>query len=317
MTPRVSIVIPVFNHERFIKECVDSVLSQDYPGLEIIVVDDGSTDGTPEILRNYGERVSVLRQPNSGAARALNRGFQAARGDWIGWLSSDDLYLPGKISAQMLTARNRPQAQLLYTDWIKIDAQGRELSRHVSPEYEPGFAIWQLLEGQFINGSSVMFRRDLLVHDFFDGARGLDFDGDLWFRLLKAGVEFVRTPGFLINYRWHEQNMSHKRLLFRRNRDATRISVVRTLDDSQLFPSTSAHKMRADVHKLVRGLVRDDCFGTAALVIKRAASAGKVGWGIQSLAPVFSVLSSPRSEPLVTLWRFGLRVRRLAIGEKR
>jgi len=304
MASRVSIVIPVFNHERFIQECVDSVLAQDYPELEVIVVDDGSTDATPAILGGYGDRLRVLRQENSGAARALNRGLQAAHGDWVGWLSSDDAYLPGKIAAQLALAAARPAAGLLYTDWIMINAAGGELSRHVSDEPAATWALWRLLLGNFINGSSVLLRRDVLLrHGAFDEGLRADVDGEMWLRLLRAGVDFARAPGFFLRYRWHAQNMSHRRLLMRLSKDVTRMRVLREAPDSQLFPPSAPGGVRAAAQALCEALVRQECYGAAALAIERAVAAGQLARRWRYRVQVLRAMSSSRSEPFLATWR--------------
>jgi teichuronic acid biosynthesis glycosyltransferase TuaG len=304
MSARVSIVIPVFNHERFIRESIESVLAQDFPALEVVVVDDGSTDGTPAIVAEYRDRVRIIRQENAGAARALNCGLRAATGEWIGWLSSDDVFLPGKITAQLATARIRPQVGLLYSSWIKIDAAGAELSRHVSPELIASQAIWQLMQGNFINGSSVLLRRDVIQrHGVFDESLRADVDAEMWFRLLLAGVEFAHPSGFFLRYRWHAQNMSHQRLLMRQSMETTRMKVIRTATNDQLFPALPTGGSVAAARGLVRGLLRHECFGAAALAIKRGVDAGFLPRRTRGWIWPLQCMSSARAEPLVSVGR--------------
>lgn len=309
MHPRVTVVIPVFNHERFIAECVESVLAQDYANLETIVVDDGSTDRTPSILAQYGDRLRILRQENAGAARALNRGIAAANGEWIGWLSSDDVYIAGKITAQMATAVVRPSAGLLYTDWIAIDAEGRELSRHVCTEIEPSRALWSLLQGNFINGSSVLIRRDVFERNgIFEEGLQADVDGEMWFRLLRANVGFARTPGFFLRYRMHSQNMSRKLLLMRLSMDATRVATVRAAKDTQLFPMALPGENDLIAPLLVRALLRQECFRAASLTISLGVASRRLARPMSILIPLLHGLGSRWSEPVISARRF---VRRL------
>src|SRR2546428_1998680 len=135
MKPLVSVVIPVYNQERYIAEAVDSVLRQTYPDVELVVVDDGSTDRTPEIVKGYGSRLRYMHQDNSGAATALNRGIQAASGELVGWLSSDDVYEPTKVERQVELFASRPEISLAYTDFNVIDADGKVILPGGSPIY--------------------------------------------------------------------------------------------------------------------------------------------------------------------------------------
>ena len=97
----VSVIIPVFNGEKYIRCAIDSVLEQDYKPIEIIVIDDGSSDATLEILRDLGNEISIYHQPNKGSAAARNLGIRMAKGSYIAFLDADDYWFPGKISAQM------------------------------------------------------------------------------------------------------------------------------------------------------------------------------------------------------------------------
>src|SRR5512143_710688 len=97
--PLISIVIPSFNQSRFIAATVDSVLNQDYPRLKCIVIDGSSTDGTVDILRQYGDRIHWISEPDRGQAHALNKGWRLAQGEILGWLNSDDTYRPEAIQA--------------------------------------------------------------------------------------------------------------------------------------------------------------------------------------------------------------------------
>src|SRR5271156_2034659 len=99
--PAVSVIIPTYNYGRFVTEAVDSVLAQSYTDHEVIVVDDGSVDDTPERMQPYAERVRYLRQPNQGPSAARNNGIEAARGEYVAFLDADDLWHPRKLEAQL------------------------------------------------------------------------------------------------------------------------------------------------------------------------------------------------------------------------
>jgi glycosyltransferase involved in cell wall biosynthesis len=114
--PLVSVVIPTYNYARFVSEAVDSVLAQTYPSLEVVVVDDGSTDDTREVLARYGDRIRYIYQPNAGLPAARNTGIKAARGEFIGLLDSDDVFHPRKFELQMRYMLAHPEVGMLATD---------------------------------------------------------------------------------------------------------------------------------------------------------------------------------------------------------
>ncbi len=113
----VSVVIPCFNASRYIAAAIDSVRVQNWPDLEIIVVDDGSTDGSAELVATNFPEVRLIRQANQGAARARNHGIREARGSWIAFLDADDIWLPGKLTAQSDILLGDPSARVVYTAW--------------------------------------------------------------------------------------------------------------------------------------------------------------------------------------------------------
>lgn len=123
---RVSVIMPAYNTAHYIREAIDSVLEQDYPNKELIVIDDGSTDGTVEVLRSYGDRITLLTQHNQGSAVARNAGLEAARGEYIAFLDSDDVWLPGKLRLQIEHLQRHPDVGMVYARWSvwKPEADG-------------------------------------------------------------------------------------------------------------------------------------------------------------------------------------------------
>ena len=113
--PLVSIVTPSFNQARFLEATLRSVLEQDYPNIEYLVVDGASTDGSVEIIRRYADRLTWwVSEKDNGQSEAINKGMRRARGEFIGWLNSDDIYLPGAVSAAVSAFLSHPQAGLIY-----------------------------------------------------------------------------------------------------------------------------------------------------------------------------------------------------------
>lgn len=124
--PRVSTIIPAFNGERFIGQAIESALAQTYTNIEIIVVDDGSTDATREVVAQYAGRVAYLHQPNAGVAAARNRGIREAHGDFIALLDQDDVWRCDKIKIQVAAFESIKDCAVVFSDYSLIDAEGRE-----------------------------------------------------------------------------------------------------------------------------------------------------------------------------------------------
>ena len=123
----VSVVIPAYNHARYLAAAIDSALAQTYAPVELIVVDDGSTDDTPRVLAAYGDRIRVIRQPNQGAGAARNAGLAASRGEYVAFLDSDDIWLPRKLELQMARFDADPDLGLVHCGAETIDEEGRTI----------------------------------------------------------------------------------------------------------------------------------------------------------------------------------------------
>jgi len=155
----VSVVIPTYNAASFLEQAVDSALAQTYGAVEVIVVDDGSTDHTAEVLGRYANRLRVLQQANQGAAAACNAGVEAAAGGWIAFLDADDEWLPAKLERQL----NRcGDFAISHTDSVCFgdSIEGEVLRSSFEPQYG-GKVLGQLLVRNFITKSSVLMRRDV------------------------------------------------------------------------------------------------------------------------------------------------------------
>lgn len=145
-TPRFSVVIPVFNGAAFLARAIDSVLAQTWPAHEIIVVDDGSTDGTPEIARRYGDRIRYLRQDNRGVSAARNHGAQVATGDWLAFLDADDWYYPDRLRWHGEWIAEGESLDFLTGDYHYVNGVGRILSRSMD-QHESGKAMLSKAQG--------------------------------------------------------------------------------------------------------------------------------------------------------------------------
>ena len=177
MAPLVSVVIPTFNAAGFLPEAIASVLAQDFSDYEIVVVDDGSTDDTPQILARYGSQVRAVRQRNAGASVARNCGARAARGRYLAFLDSDDRWMPGKLTRQAaIAARN--EFPIVHTDASKIDPQGRIIATSSNPERQKQNG--NVFEEFFMHDiSAVLTSTALIRRACFDEVGGFDETGEV------------------------------------------------------------------------------------------------------------------------------------------
>lgn len=171
VSDKISIVMPTFNHRAFIERSILSVLNQDYPNLEFIIVDGGSKDGTVEIIKKYASHLAYwVSEPDGGQSDALNKGFRHATGEIFGWLNSDDLYLPGAFAQAARAFAENPLKRIVHGDWLAIDAED-DIIAH---EYSFDFSLNQFkYEGFHINAQAMFWKRD--VHSRFSG-----FDAGLY-----------------------------------------------------------------------------------------------------------------------------------------
>lgn len=188
--PRVSVVIPAYNAAWCIRRAVDSVLAQDFRDLELIVVDDGSSDATAEVLATYGSALTLVRQANGGLSNARNRGITQARGSYIAFLDADDWWQPSKLSRQASLLDNRPDLLFCSTTTSVVTPEGRHLPDWRCGSCEDGALTHIFQANAFVagSGSSVMVRREVFDHTggFDETLRSLE-DIDMWMRLAAVG----------------------------------------------------------------------------------------------------------------------------------
>ncbi len=192
--PKVSVIIPTYNRLPMLKEAIDSVLFQDFEDFELIVVDDGSTDGTSDEVKRMGGRVRLIQlSENRGVSAARNKGIFHARGKYIAFLDSDDLWLKGKLKIQVNFLDENPQYPLCYTDeiWIRRGKRVNPMKKHA--KYS-GWIFEKCLPLCIISPSSAMMRRTLFTKvGLFDEALPVCEDYDFWLRVS------ARFPIFFIN----------------------------------------------------------------------------------------------------------------------
>ena len=182
--PLVTIVTPSLNQGRFIRETIESVLGQDYPRLEYLIIDGGSADETAAVAAEYGSRLTFLSEPDRGQSDAINKGFRRARGQILAWLNSDDVLLPGAVSAAVRALGERPDCAAVYGEGYRMDESGRILGRF--PFTEP-FNLWKLVSvTDYVLQQTLFMRRAALEEaGYLDVSLRYTMDWDLLIRLGK------------------------------------------------------------------------------------------------------------------------------------
>jgi glycosyltransferase involved in cell wall biosynthesis len=206
--PQVSVIIPTYNRGWIIKEAIDSVLAQDYTEFELIVVDDGSTDHTSDVLDSYRNVIKVLSQKNKGVSAARNRGIAEASGKFIAFLDSDDIWLPQKLSVQIEFFNQTPDALICQTEevWIRNGLRVNPKKRHKKPS---GMIFKPSLELCLVSPSAVMIQRSLFdrVGEFDETLPACE-DYDLWLRIsCRFPIHLIDTP-LIIKRGGHDDQLS-------------------------------------------------------------------------------------------------------------
>mgnify|MGYP001815798006 CR=1 FL=1 len=184
MNPLVSIIVPSYQQARFLRVAIDSILSQGYEPMEILVLDGGSTDGSVEILQSYGDKVWFRSAPDGGQCQAINEGFEMSRGEIVAWLNSDDFYYPGAVAHAVELLINNPACALVYGEGNLVTEEGEVMWRF--PETVP-FDLWRLANhSDYILQPTVFFRREaLFACGLLDEGLNWGLDWDLWIRIGK------------------------------------------------------------------------------------------------------------------------------------
>jgi glycosyltransferase involved in cell wall biosynthesis len=204
--PQVSVVMPVYNGERFLQESLESVWAQTFDDYELICVDDGSTDGSSALLARYGQRIRVVRQANAGQSAARNAGVSLARGRYVAFLDQDDLWYPSKLMTQVAALDRNPTSVLVHCNFDRIDERGHMVQQGAGlTERASALAssMGQLIGEALIFPSAMMIRKDIYerVGGFYQELQGFE-DFDLIARLKQHGT-FVMLEETGMAYRLH------------------------------------------------------------------------------------------------------------------
>ncbi|MBQ3544727.1 MAG: glycosyltransferase [Lachnospiraceae bacterium] len=236
--PLVSIIIPVYNGYDYISEAIDSALAQTYDNCEVIVVNDGSTDATEEIVLSYGDRVRYYAKKNGGVATALNLGIENMKGEYFAWLSHDDIFYPEKIEKQMEALEQCGDMKApLYGNWDKMEMPrriirtGRIDARFSKEEWTKG--VFPVLFG-LVNGCTVLIHRSHFERvGLFKEELITSQDYDMWFRIFR-GQKLVYVEEPLIAYRSHEKQGSNTIKEFKANCEEIQLDMIEKLTQDEL-----------------------------------------------------------------------------------
>jgi glycosyltransferase involved in cell wall biosynthesis len=253
LNPWVSVIIPTYNRCWILKEAIDSVLSQKFSDFEVIVVDDGSTDATSALLSTYGDQVTTICQKNEGVSAARNVGISHARGGYITFLDSDDMWLPEKLSCQHDFFQSHPEALICQTEeiWIRNGVRVNPKNRHKKPS---GMIFEPSLQLCLVSPSAVMIKKSLfgsvgLFNESFPACE----DYDLWLRIgLRYPIYLIDRP-LVIKRGGHDDQLSRNPGL-----DRYRIQSIVTILETHTL-STPNYQAAVDVLKEKCRIYVDGC----------------------------------------------------------
>jgi len=243
-SPIVTVITPSYNQARFLEDTIQSVLRQEYPSLEYLIIDGGSTDGSVDIIRRYESQLAYwVSEPDSGQADAINKGLARASGKYVGWLNSDDVYLPGAIYRAVATFAEFPGTSMVYANGIKIDEEGNPIAW---PRYGQ-YSLLDLLSMHIIHQPTVfMCRESVESVQRLDPTYHFLLDHHLWIRLARTG-SLVFVDEFWAGARDHSQAKNTSQ------RQGFVIEAGRIIDEMSQFPDV-ADLMRQHPHQIEAGL---------------------------------------------------------------
>jgi hypothetical protein len=218
MSDLVSIIIPVYNSEKFLKQSLESAVHQTYKNIEIICINDGSSDNSLKILNQFSDRITVISQENLGLALAVNSGISKMKGRWLKWLSPDDVLYQNAVEILVEQAKKLPENTILYSNWEIIDENDKKLRDFHESNYNNldnfEFNV-RLLDGQQINVNtslipSSLFRNGCLMRNL-DDMIAIDYDFFLRSGML-YNMKFHLVEKNILKYRIHKKQTSHKNI---------------------------------------------------------------------------------------------------------
>ena len=253
---KISAIIPTFNRIDLLKRAIDSVLNQSIKPYDIIVVDDGSTDGTSDMIQQKYKSIKLIQQKNSGVSAARNNGIKNAQGDWIALLDSDDEWKKNKLEEQVNKLTDNPKYEFCHTNeiWIRNGIRVNQKKRH---KKYGGFIFDKCLDICRISPSSVLFNKNIFNHiGWFNDKLPVCEDYDLWLRITaEFEILFIDKP-LIVKYGGHNDQLSHSVQAIERFRIKALESL---LENSDLSKNNRIHAVEMIIKKLdiyLNGLVK-------------------------------------------------------------
>ena len=255
----VSVVIPVYNSEKFLAESIESVLNQTFKNIEIITIDDGSTDKSLDILQQFSDKITIISQPNQGLTDALRAGIKKINGKWFKWFSPDDVLYPDAIEILVNEIKKFTDNTIVYSNWDLIDENNKKLRNFSESNYNElnnfEFNV-RLLDGQQININttlipSSLFERGCLFQEL-ENYVAVDYDFFLRASIL-YNTNFQLIPKSLLKYRIHTNQLSRKGISKTLSYlSDIRIQILSLLDDSkrnQYLEALQEYKRKKSIPK--------------------------------------------------------------------
>lgn len=208
---QVSVVIPTYNRAAFIREALESVLAQTYQDFEILVIDDGSTDNTAEIVQSIGDaRIRYVTQDHRGVPAAIDMGWRAAQGEYIARLDSDDRWLPEFLHEVVSRMDADPSVGAVYARAHAMNSSGQMLTQLIgTQERFPGHTLKSVIYGDFVTAMAVLIRRSAIAAaGGYDVSLITNEDWDMWIKIAYQNYKIGYVPRVLAHYRFHEQNLT-------------------------------------------------------------------------------------------------------------
>lgn len=267
-SPLVSVIIPAYNGDRFIAETVETVLHQTYQNIEILVVDDGSSDRTRQVLEPYSDRIRYIYQLNQGVAAARNRGLELTHGEFVVFLDQDDICLPDKLALSIACFQEHPQVGMVHSGWRRVDARAQPLADVEMWHQVPVLDAAGWLQWMPILFSAMMFRRDWLERvGPLDSGYKQACDVDLVQRLVLIGCQTAWVHQITVGYRQHDRNDS--------------LNTIVQAEESWLVRRKFFD--RSDLPDSIRALEKPACYSTLVWIAWRLCYTGYICEMVQYL----------------------------------
>lgn len=251
--PKISIVTPSYNQADFLEQTIVSVLGQNYPKLEYIIIDGGSTDGSVDIIRKYERYLAYwISQPDKGQADALNKGFSKSTGGILAWINSDDMYLPGAFPKIVETLKRNPDAAIVYGDYIEVNAKDRCIALRRQPSFDYRICLYGYLT---VAQPASFFKRKVFFNvGGLDASFNYAMDYDLIVRLAKQG-KAVHIKEYLAAFRLHasSKSVANKSRFYKEDRKVRVKNIGHQPLPTELCILHWYYKTRALLRRLLEG----------------------------------------------------------------